>query len=373
MIAETIFCIYRAIYYICVDYCRKVCYNLHESCYEGMIEVHNILEKLKQLMHKANNSPVYVFFASLSSILGFIALLLKSNIVIQILCFVYFAALLSVFIVRWFSYTELNKMAKKSANESAVKIISSVIDSICNYNFEYRDCFEDIQQETDGSYSHLNNILRPLSDKLAELSKNIIGDESSICIKMIESESYMNSDFTKWKLVTIARSSSTRRIRANNDIGSVLVSENSDFYTIINPDDKNHSSQFIAPSIPRIIELWSAKGIPYNNSTKNFINYYKSTIVIPIRIKTKLVSAAIKNRMPILNSSHYSHYHIIGFLCWDSLNEYDDNDQKFKLLTAMLESCATCLYPLLENYLSLLINEQPVHSIIAGTNGAINP
>jgi hypothetical protein len=65
----------------------------------------------------------------------------------------------------------------------------------------------------------------------------------------------------------------------------VFVSENTDFSSIIEGYDQLFKDSFICLNLEQLCNKWKEAGREFKNSTKDFLNDYKSTIVTPIRIR----------------------------------------------------------------------------------------
>lgn len=307
------------------------------------------MRKIKKAIVKINSNPFFIFFVSICSIIGFISSFLSQYFVIKLISHLFLYACIIVLIIRFTKYVTLKR--------EAYKIMDELFEIIKKYNFQFKKSYDDIENEEVGTYRHLDYILKPISEHLSHLSQLVIGDKSCICIKMLDVTSLMNEDLNNWQIITMARSSSTNSKRVKNDDQPVPISKNSDFKTILKGEDSFYSNQFVVPSLPVLIDQWKVVGKEYENSTKNYLEKYKSTIVIPIKTQTEFVSDVIKNELQLKNNSHY---HIIGFLCWDSNNTYlsEYDNERFEKLAELLESFASNLYPLLENYLILLIKKE---------------
>lgn len=305
------------------------------------------MSRLKKTIIAINTNPFFMIFVSICSIIGFFNSWLVESLVLHIINALFFCSFIIVLIVRFTKY--------KALKNKAYKEMYDLFEIIKKYNFQFKKSYEDIENEEVGTYRHLNNILQPISEHLSQLSQIVIGDKSCICIKMLEVASLMNEDSDNWQIVTLARSSSTNSRRVKNDDNPIPISKNSDFKIILKGDDPFYSTQFAVPSLPELIDRWEKANRNYENSTESYLDKYSSTIVIPIKTQTDLVSEALKRE---ININTQSHYHIIGFLCWDSKNTYLNDRERFEELTELLESFACNLYPLLENYLMLLINKE---------------
>lgn len=324
----------------------------------------NTVKSTEHINLKINENPIFILCVNLSSILGLILglvslafALFNENTTIKIISIVctsvVMLGIVAVTINRLFTYNKLKSNLAQKLNEmidSYNERQNDINDIIKNINFAYKNCFDQIKNDDVGKYSNLNGLVKPLCDYIASLSDTIVKSKSKICIKMIETDSMMNEDYSEWKIRTIARSTSTQPNRQTKDNQAVLVSENSDFEAIIgNP---KYCGGFIVPNLIELEETW--KKIPnmeYKNSTKNFSRYYKSTIVYPIGTEVDLVAKEIKQNKGNGSSSTTATYHIVGFLCWDSKDTFSEDDENFKQLADLLESFSYSLYPILEKYI----------------------
>ena len=179
------------------------------------------MKKFKNIIIAINSNPFFVFLVSVCSIIVFISSFFGKYFVIQVINTLFFCACIIVLIIRFTKYVTLKKKAYKEMYE--------IFEIIKNYNFQFKRSYEDIENEEVGTYRHLDNILKPISEHLSHLSQIVIGDKSSICIKMLDVASLMNEDFDNWQIITLARSSSTNSKRVKNDDQPIPVSKNSDF------------------------------------------------------------------------------------------------------------------------------------------------
>ena len=291
-------------------------------------------------------NSVFNIFAALCSIVSLLLAVFNDNGYIRAAAIVMVGIVLILLINKKWSYNKLKKDAEAPYQEK----FSSALEIIKNYNFDYTDTLAAINNGNIATYEQLDQLLRRISTCIEELSRGILQERVCVCIKMIETKSAMDEDYLKWNIKTIARSQATKRKRTNKDARSVLVSDNSDFLTIIEGNDSIHSDSFIVPNLPGLIEVWRNSGREYKNSTNRFLDDYKSTIVFPIRIEASAASKTIRESSL---SSCLANYHIIGFLCLDSMRIFEKEDQSFGEAAELLESFADSLYPLLESYVAV--------------------
>ena len=297
--------------------------------------------KLYSQAKKIGNSPFFVIISGACSIISLPLAFLSNNPVLNGLIVLVCVGLLLVLIFRGTSFSRVKKKIDK---------FYDLLEIIERQNTEYKKCADSIQNGELSEYSYLDAALKPYIDCMTKLSEIILEKKGCICVKMIETQSLMDIDIKKWKIRTIARSQSTRSNRTKNDKMPVYVSENSDFYDIItgvSSKDEVRLDPFLVPDLQKLIKAWKISGRVYKNSTKDYLKRYKSTMVFPIATERENVSKIIS--ASINNSSAY--YHVIGFLCWDSKEVFEEDDEDFSSVAELLSSFADILYPLLESYM----------------------
>ena len=169
----------------------------------------------------------------------------------------------------------------------------------------------------------------------------------AVCIKEIITSEIYDGDPSKWSTLTIARACDNLDEREILDNTSQKVIENTSFYETITLKDVE-----LTPWTSRNLEKTKAK---YKEAKKDYVNpdprcldFYKSTIVVPIKQKNDLVSQVIKE-LGETNSCGQVHY--LGFLCIDSLETFNDKDKNFEVLVIFATVFAQLLYPFFEEYL----------------------
>lgn len=227
----------------------------------------------------------------------------------------------------------------KECSEEIHKFFHNIRDNLCSISF---NC--------DNS-NYLEQILRnACSDIEAIFNKLWKNQKVSVCIKHIITEKQMDKDFRQWKIETIARSSSTRQSRNKNNKKPVLITDNSDFMIIISPDFED--SVFSCMDLTKVKkEFQETYNEVYRNSTKDFLKYYKSTIVVPIRVQVDKMNPQLRESW-IENID----YHLIGFLCIDTEDVFSGYVSQFDSGIELAKALADILYKLMEN--SLVANIQ---------------
>lgn len=173
--------------------------------------------------------------------------------------------------------------------------------TILNYKLTEKLTVELLTEKTEA-------FLQIALDEICDIYKEFTHQEVFACIKYIDQVGNIDRDTATIK--TFARSSNTDSERCENDNNNekpVYVKDNTDFYSILSPNSPNKKSYFYQGNLVKYAEN---KDNNYNNSTRNWQEYYKSTIVVPISIANK--------RLYTSNIKHC--YNVIGFLCMDSLS-----------------------------------------------------
>ena len=183
--------------------------------------------------------------------------------------------------------------------------------------------------------------LSAILDKLCDIVESFTGRKVSACIKLIsysEDEEVINVDNAK--LITFCRStnSDTGRGAYEEEAKEILLKENTDFLDIVSSETaKNYFYQGNLESYRKKLE---AVGKSYNNTNKNWSKFYKGTIVVPIQIKCKRLYHQKRDKA----------WHIIGFLCVDSLSKDAFVEKQERFNVDILRSYADAIYILLGQY-----------------------
>lgn len=186
-------------------------------------------------------------------------------------------------------------------------------------------------------YKHeLSNIL----DNLCKVMNSFTNKEISACIKLIsfvDAEETINVDNAK--LVTFCRSNNSDTERDQYEQGKeILLKDNTDFYEIVSQD--NDKEYFYQRDLEKYDEQLKKVGKHYENSNKTWQKYYAGTIVVPIRIEFSRLYYLKKNDA----------YHILGFLCIDSISKDAFSEQQEKYNVDVVRSFADIIYILLSQY-----------------------
>lgn len=150
-----------------------------------------------------------------------------------------------------------------------------------------------------------------------------------VCVKYIIEESAANSNVCDWEIKTLERSSNSTKARRDNDEKPVKIGDNSDFKVIITPGIKDTTficSDLSDPNFKK--RFYDNYGYDYRNSTDNYLDNYKATMVVPIRHKTGATT-----------------FNILGFLCVDTKKPFDKAEEgHLKFSCEYLMATADILY-----------------------------
>lgn len=191
----------------------------------------------------------------------------------------------------------------------------------------------------------LRGIYEPRLTNILDCYCNIMNGytrcKMSACIKIFKYDK-SGIDEQNACLMTFSRSTSTNTERREYERNSkILVSENTDFESIANPN--NNEVVFFQENLTEYAKTLEGVGQEYKNTNKQWRKYYNATIVAPIRIKRDLVyhDKHDKNKET---------YELLGFLCIDSLDEgvFSDYDRDVYINSA--KAVADAMYPILSLY-----------------------
>ena len=241
---------------------------------------------------------------------------------------------------------ELQQMYDNKLNEEvqdSMKMFDGSTDNVHKYCHSMRDRTCEIGNAEIASSNMLEttciNICNDVERVLQSIWKN---HKISVCIKQLDDSSCNESDFKKWKLITIARSGGSKTNRNENNSIPVTIGDNSDFEVIVSPEFQD--SIFACKDLTQIDkEFFEKYKKEYRNSTKNYIDLYKSTIVAPIRVQASKASKKINN------ARIGGNYHLVGFLCVDTAEIFTEDDILFSMGINYTKSFADILYTFFEN------------------------
>lgn len=291
-----------------------------------MSEYHKKKNKnsLFKRIYQAISSPI-AFLASIITIVMVIADSIPIIRYIILAVIIVYLFLLVFYIVKSIFKTSY---AKSELEKDHYLRNINLAKEIHKYFHNLRNYIESINVEKIISYSDVEEQGKTICNFVEKFYNTLFSgflDKHNICvcIKLVKTNTLFNEDYNSWSMETLARSTSTPQDRFNIDKKLVKIEENSDFQIILSekyPDDLFSFSDMsnIREDFLKIYET------PYKNSRgENFLDYYRSTIVVPIKIDGKFAPNIINKYENIDNKDL-----ILGFLCIDSMKEFKTSAEK---------------------------------------------
>lgn len=307
------------------------------------------------------NSPVG-FVASLLTII----LSLSSNNVYIKAGMAIFAFIYLSFVILYIIRTIFNtSKAREEFELDYINRNTKLADAMHNYYHNLRDYTSSVYATQQLTIHDIKETCKNICGYIAEiynsLFKGYLDDFTiSVCIKLIKPESMFDENYMDWEMETIARNPATVQQRLKKDFELVKISDNSDFQIIISEKYKDDLFSF---ADMRKIEkdfLETYKTEYKNSRGKDFINFYRSTIVVPIKIDGAHIS---KELISHTNKREKKNI-ILGFLCIDSMKVFESSYEKalFSLGVNYAKSIGDSLYLFFEKVLiSHLKNDKLVN------------
>ncbi len=215
---------------------------------------------------------------------------------------------------------------------------------------ETRNLFFDAMhnQKLDNLTETLLNItykekLSGILDNLCETLVSFTDRPISACIKLNCFSSQNGCEDINQEnveLITFCRSHNSVTDRGNYERCNrkIFLDDNTDFKEIISND--NHKDYFYQPDLLAYNNKLKSVESSYKNTNTDWERYYKSTIVVPIRIEF--------NRLYHIKKD--TSYHIIGFLCVDSEHRDAFTEKQEKYNVGIVNAYADIIYVLLSQY-----------------------
>lgn len=237
----------------------------------------------------------------------------------------------------------------KKYRQIALKRMSVTSDKFHRLTHESRNVFFDIM------HSHKKNVLTEnelisvhknyienILDDLCEVMNSFTEKKICACVKLFSyTEDEEIIDENESKLITFCRSRNSDTDRENyerNNSGEIFLKDNTDFRYIV--DVNKSKDYFYKGDLIKYDNELKRNNDRYRNSNENWINYYKGTIVVPIRIEFKR----------LYHQRREDSYHLIGFLCVDSMDTDAFKDEQENYNVNVLKAYADMIYILLSQY-----------------------
>ena len=195
------------------------------------------------------------------------------------------------------------------------------------------------------------NFLRNMLDEMCAIYAAYSGSKMNACIKLIGKENedvnFDKIDKDNATVYTFLRSSNLTKKRedaSNNK--AVLIKENTDFSFIIDPPLFYNKQYFYEQDIQLFDEYLHKQGEKYHNTTPNYDEYYKAALLVPIRIAYR--------RLYFTQQNDKWDYHIVGFLCVDTLSTQAFIPEFEEQFIEIAKSFASITYIVMNKYMFYL-------------------
>lgn len=289
---------------------------------------------------------------------------------ISIVAIIYMVIIIGYMVKSLFDTDRAEQELNRSYMSSQIKLsmqTHSYFHNLRNYiasiSLEKTKTYEDTQEKCKSICNYITEFYNTLFEKCLN------GSNISTCIKLIKPESIFDENYLNWQMTTIARSTSTVQKRNNIDDIPVSISANTDFQIVIS--EKYQDDLFSFADMTHIKQdFWDTYGIAYQNSRGDkFLDYYRSTIVVPIKIDGRYASGILKSYTK--NSDQRSF--VLGFLCMDSMKTFETDEEKamFALGVEYAKAIGDSLYTLFEKILIFCLQNGKLNN--SSMNFGCNP
>ena len=303
-------------------------------------------------LNKFVTNPIVVLASYVLTVIGFL-ISLSCNFWLQLVATLIMAVNLFVLLICFIRYKLNIKKAKEQIKNEleiiTLKNIESAVDCVSTF-VEFNIDNSLYLKNDDVTDDYFQSVCRNVCQHVGTVLSKICGIDFSVCLKKICVDELIDFDYCSACTQTIARSGKQAAERSKDDHMKQKISENTSFLRVL---QKNYRC-WASPNLEITENRYNQIGESYLNPDKNYRKYYKSTIVVPIRIKAKRVSQVI---VDYSDSKKPEGYHYMAFLCVDSPKRFTEDDTDFLLASTILSTIGDALYPLFENKLVREINK----------------
>lgn len=257
------------------------------------------------------------------------------------ICVTCFAAAMTI---KVFRYRKVQMKTRHVLSEAYYKFLHDVRNRI--------SYFRVLEEKEDLSVRLLTEVMKQDCEAalngLCSMYKVLSGREVSACIKLVN---YDRSNNNERYVVTFARSSNSSNDRKVNDEIRTkdVITKNTDFDIIIN----QNKAYFYQQDLLKYKKELNKVGKEYDNTTLNWENLYRSTVVAPIRISKTRASIDNKEKQVDAQESGIAYY-ILGFLCVDSMYTDVFVKSEEKYYCHIIKSYAAIFYTFFKRYQEML-------------------
>lgn len=196
---------------------------------------------------------------------------------------------------------------------------------------------------TQTTIAYLRNVL----DKVCDIYKSYTGSEMNACIKVFgkknEDVGFGAIDVENATVYTLVRSSNLSPSREEAcDDQPVPLKGNTDFRLLVQMPAFYRKHYLYQQNLQEFDKYLESHGEKYENTTENYWEYYKGALIVPIRMSHA--------HLPFTKREEQEEYHILGFLCIDTLSTEAFISEFEDAFVQMARSFAALIYVVLNKY-----------------------
>lgn len=304
------------------------------------------MEKFKEKLH---NTPLWLInlitvlsgvVTIITPIIG-VAATVNTEEKIGTITVVVFVSVFSLVCILFFRMKKYRQLALKRMSVTSVKFHRLTHES----RNVFFDTLHSYKTET-LTINELNTIYQKyignVLDDLCEILNSFTEKEICACVKLFsytEKEEVIDKNCSKLITFCRSRNSNTNRDNyENRDTKEIFLKDNTDFRDIV--DDQKAKDYFYKADLKKYDKELRKIGDKYRNTNDNWEEYYRGTIVVPIRIEFKRLYNQKKN----------DSYHLIGFLCVDSLDTDAFKEEQERYNVNIVKAYADLIYVFFDEY-----------------------
>lgn len=169
-------------------------------------------------------------------------------------------------------------------------------------------------------------------DSLCYLLTHICNEEVYGCVKLVDApEDCTPRTIIDQTVTDFVRSNNTPKSRHSSRPKSVLIRENTDFLELM--DYNSIRNQFYQSDLLEYSKKLREDDHEYKNSTPNWSDKYRSTVVVPIQVENYLLA-----------NKEEDAYHVIGFLCLDANRAGAFSEKNKEPIIQLVKAYADLMY-----------------------------
>lgn len=304
------------------------------------------MNKIKEGLH---NTPLWLInlisilsgmVTIITSILGIITIKITGDD-LNSAAIVMYISTMSLSIILFFRVKKYRQIAQKR--------MAVISEKIHKFSHASRDIYFDIlhnhklgtltENELHTTYK---NYIGDVLDNMCEVMNSFTEKKVCACVKLFTyTDREEVIDENNSKLITFCRSKNSDTNRDNyekRNSKDIYLKDNTDFRYIL--DGSIEKDYFYQGNLVEFNNKLKETGKRYRNTNINWEQYYRGTIVVPIRIECK----------HLYNQNQDSAFHIMGFLCVDSMDTDAFREEQENYNVDMIKAYADMIYIFLDQY-----------------------